>query len=337
MTFEWYVDGKKVEGEQGSILTYEATKTGNHQVKVIGKKGDKKGEASLTLQVVESNQYYRPFVEGTSKRDVVKVFEFLPAPGQFVNEGYVANTMEEACQYAQSRIESNAYVSLGGFGGYIIVGFDHSIKNTGGYDFAIMGNSFKGSSEPGIVWVMQDENGDGLPNDTWYELKGSETGKPETIQDYEITYYRPTQKKANTMWTDNRGNRGSVDWLGFHQQDFYYPLWVKNDTYMLRGTCLASRTFDQSGQGTYWVNQEFDWGYADNFSPIDRLTDDDNYFAAPNANHFKISHAIDHKLQPVNLKYIDFVKVQTGLNISAGWLGENSTEVFKFIDVYKEK
>ena len=106
---------------------------------------------------------------------------------------------------------------------------------------------------------------------------------------------------------------------------------------MLRGTCLASRTFDQSGQGTYWVNQEFDWGYADNFSPIDRLTDDDNYFAAPNANHFKISHAIDHKLQPVNLKYIDFVKVQTGLNISAGWLGENSTEVFKFIDVYKEK
>ena len=106
---------------------------------------------------------------------------------------------------------------------------------------------------------------------------------------------------------------------------------------MLRGTCLASQTFDQSGQGTYWVNPEFDWGYADNFSPIDRLTDDDNYYAAPNANHFKISYAIDHKMQPVNLKYIDFVKVQTGLNTKAGWLGENSTEVFKFIDIYKEK
>lgn len=337
MTFEWYVDGKKVEGEQGSILTYEATKTGNHQVKVIGKKGDKKGESTLTLQVVEPNQYYRPFVEGTSKRDVVKVFEFLPAPGQFVNERYVANTMEEACQYAQSRLAQHAHISLGGFGGYIIVGFDHSVKNTGDYDFAIEGNSFKGSSEPGIVWVMQDENGDGLPNDTWYELKGSETGKPETIQDYEITYYRPLAKKANTMWTDNRGNRGEVDWLGFHQQDFYYPNWVKNDTYMLRGTCLASQTFDQSGQGTYWVNPEFDWGYADNFSPIDRLTNDINYNAAPNANHFKISHAIDHKLQPVQLDYIDFVKVQTGLNTKAGWLGENSTEVFKFIDIYKEK
>lgn len=337
MTFEWFIDGKKIEGQNSNILTYQASKTGNYEVKVIGKKGEKKGEATLSLQVVDANKHYRPFVENVSKKDAVKVFEFLPAPGQFVNEGYIANTMEEACEYAQKRLDNRQYVSLGGFGGYIVVGFDHSIKNTGKYDFAIEGNSFKGSSEPGIVWVMQDENGDGLPNDTWYELKGSETGKPETLQDYSITYYRPSAKKSNTMWTDNRGNRGEVAWLGFHQQDFYYPNWVKNDTYMLTGTCLASRTLDQSGNGTYWVNREFEWGYADNFSPIDRLTDDDNYNAAPNSNHFKISHAIDHKLQPVKLEYIDFVKVQTGLNVSAGWLGENSTEVFKFIDVYKEK
>lgn len=29
----------------------------------------------------------------------------------------------------------NNYVSLGGWGGYIVVGFDHSIENKGGYDF----------------------------------------------------------------------------------------------------------------------------------------------------------------------------------------------------------
>ena len=62
------------------------------------------------------------------------------------------------------------WVSLGGFGGYIVVGFDHSIDNSGDYDLGILGNSFSGSSEPGIVWVMQDENGNGLPDDTWYEL-----------------------------------------------------------------------------------------------------------------------------------------------------------------------
>lgn len=31
---------------------------------------------------------------------------------------------------------------LGSFGGYVIVGFDHSIPNKGGYDFAIQGNAF---------------------------------------------------------------------------------------------------------------------------------------------------------------------------------------------------
>ena len=90
--------------------------------------------------------------------------------------------MAEACTYAEERINQTAYVSLGGFGGYIIVGFDHSIVNDGDYNIAITGNAFDGSSEPGIVWVMQDENGDGLPNDTWYELRGSEYGKAEAWQ-----------------------------------------------------------------------------------------------------------------------------------------------------------
>ena len=49
-------------------------------------------------------------------------------------------------------------------------------------------------------------------------------------------------------------------------------------------------------------------------------------------NYFKISDAIDAQGNLVNLKYIDFIKVQTGVNIKAGWLGENSTEVVGFFD-----
>ena len=40
----------------------------------------------------------------------------------------------------------------------------------------------------------------------------------------------------------------------------------------------------------------------------------------------------DELCQPANLKYIDFIRVQTGVNAKAGWLGENSTEVFGFTD-----
>ena len=282
--------------------------------------------------------HYRAKTE-TSVAEQTIVFEYTPAPGQFINEtktgGFdgTQTTPEAAAAYAAQRMKDGIWVSLGGFGGYIVVGFDHSIDNTGGYDFGIMGNSFKGSSEPGIVWVMQDQNGNGLPDETWYELAGSETGKPETIQNYSVTYYRPSEPQKPVQWTDSEGNSGQIDyWKQYHRQDYYYPLWIEEDSYTLTGTCLKARNYDTSGKGTYWVNEEYDWGYVDNFSPIDRLTNSDNANADANANYFKISNAIDNDGNLVSLKYIDFVKVQVAVNAKSGWLGEVSTEVFGFFD-----
>jgi hypothetical protein len=282
--------------------------------------------------------YYRAKTE-TSVAEQTAVFEYTPAPGQFINEtktgGFTGEetTPEAAIAYATQRMKDDAFVSLGGFGGYMVIGFDHSIDNTGNYDFGIKGNSFKGSSEPGIVWVMQDENGNGKPDDTWYELKGSETGKETTVRNYAVTYYRPSEPQQPVQWTDSEGNSGEVDYLKqFHTQDYYYPAWITDDSYTLTGTCVEARNYDQSGNGTYWVQAEYDWGYADNFSEIDRLSNDGNANAAANANYFKISNAIDDKGNPVDLKYIDFIKVQTACNTKSGWLGENSTEVFGFFD-----
>jgi hypothetical protein len=282
--------------------------------------------------------HYRAKTE-TSVAEQTVVFEYTPAPGQFINEtktgGFTGEetTPEAAIAYATQRMKDDAFVSLGGFGGYMVIGFDHSIDNTGNYDFGIKGNSFKGSSEPGIVWVMQDENGNGKPDDTWYELKGSETGKETTVRNYAVTYYRPSEPQQPVQWTDSEGNSGEVDYLKqFHTQDYYYPAWITADSYTLTGTCVEARNYDQSGNGTYWVQAEYDWGYADNFSEIDRLSNDGNANAAANANYFKISNAIDDKGNPVDLKYIDFIKVQTACNTKSGWLGENSTEVFGFFD-----
>lgn len=342
VSFEWYIDNVKDANQTGNTYQYQANKVGTYILKVIASKNKQKGTAYTLISVVEPDKNNRLPKKG-HKATATKVFDFRPAPGQFINEGYSAKNQQEANDYALKRLNEKQYVSLGGFGGYIVVGFDHSIQNTGGYDFAIYGNSFKGSSEPGIVWVMQDENGNGLPDDTWYELRGSETGKPETIQDYEVTYYRPKKEipsfdnpedpNSHIHWTDNKGNKGTIDRNQYHVINSYYPAWIKEDQYTLRGTRLEPRTEDESGNGTYWVNKEFDWGYVDNFSPIDRLTTDINYNAAPNANHFKISDAMDKDLKPINLLYIDFIKVQTALNVKAGWLGENSTEVIGFTDI----
>ena len=135
------------------------------------------------------------------------------------------------------------------------------------------------------------------------------------------------------MWRDSEGAEGQIDYLkAYHRQAYYYPAWIKEDSYTLTGTCLKARNYDASGKGSYWVLPEYDWGYADNFSPEDRLTDSDNAAADVCANHFDISNAMDESGAAVELKYIDFVKVQCAVNSKSGWLGEVSTEVFGFYD-----
>ncbi|WP_421921132.1 PKD-like domain-containing protein [Marinifilum sp.] len=329
--FIWTVDGEEKQKGDQEWYAFSSSEQGKHSVSVSMKNDYAQVTQNLIVNVCAPEGTYKRKASSANSKNWNQVYSFLPAPGQFVNEHYTVYTNEEAAQYAEDRLEKNAYVSLGGFGGSIVVGFDHSIENDGDYNIQIKGNSFKGSSEPGIVWVMQDENGDGLPNDTWYELKGSDTENSTTIKDYAVTYYRPKNPGLPVQWTDNQGMSGCIDYLGaWHNQDYYYPLWVEADTYTLRGTRLKSRTKETSPG--YWHNEEFEWGYVDNFSSIDRLTDDINYSAAANGNHFKISNAIKYDGSPANLEYIDFVKVVGGLNIKAGWLGENSTEVFGFID-----
>lgn len=329
---QWSVDGKPVSGADGLEWSYKPDNVGTSEVSLavsyktpktrgiltrnVEINGIARGSVRFKVHCVAASAK-RPFAAGNSLHSI-RVYEYIPAPGQFINEGNTGVASHEAaCEFAQKNLDLGNYVSLGGFGGYIVVGFDHSIENRGGYDFSIEGNQFDGSSEPGIVWVSQDVNGNGLPDDEWYELKGSEFGKPETMQDYAVTYFRPAPSSA-TPWEDNKGQKGSIDWLTFHKQPFYYPLWVKEDSYTLFGTCLKHRT-RQDPKTSFWYNGSFGWGYADNMGePKDR---------------FKISDAVNGDGTPANLPHIDFIKVQTGVNVKAGWLGENSTEVFKFTDL----
>lgn len=272
----------------------------------------------------------------SSSKFAVRVFEYTPAPGQFINERPVGGfdgsetTPEAAAAYALRRMQEGGYVSLGAFGGYIVVGFDHSIENDGFYNIAIEGNSLDTHSEPGVVWVMRDENGNGLPDDTWYELKGSEYGKPETLQNYSVTYYRPEGDRRPVKWRDSEGEEGEIDFLRLHNQDSYYPAWIKEDSYTLTGTRLKARNV-QNDNGT-WTNHPFDWGYADNYSPTDRLTGGSEAGIMSSTNHFRISDAVTADGEPANLKFIDFVKVQTAVNAKSGALGECSTEVIRFSD-----
>ncbi|MFQ9210277.1 MAG: hypothetical protein ACLR3T_01555 [Alistipes finegoldii] len=174
---------------------------------------------------------------------VARILEYTPAPGQFINEearsgGAFDNvdTPEKACRYAAARFAENNWVSLGGWGGYLVAAFAEPVPNTGGYDLYVKGNAMNTSSEPGVVWVMQDANGNGVPDDTWYELKGSEYDNAATIRGYAVTYTPLADGSA--AWTDDRGGSGTIDRMDEHTQASYCPAWIESADLKFTGTRL---------------------------------------------------------------------------------------------------
>lgn len=280
---------------------------------------------------------------------ITDVYEFRPAVGQFTNEipEYASGNSETDMikRAKESLVGGNStMITLGGFGGYVAFGFDHTIPNLAGRDFKILGNAFwgnsanatrSGSCEPGIIMVGYDKNKNGKPDeDEWYEIAGSEYFKNTTTKNYSITYFKPNENKPPVpgsefwqtdveyiKWQDINGNSGFKTKNTFHDQS-YYPLWLPNASYSLTGTRLKDNFYDQSGTGAYWVGTSYEYGYADN---------------APNndeASNIDISWAVDKNGKYVKLPGIDFIKVYTGVNQEAGWLGEVSTEVAGAYDLH---
>ena len=303
----------------------------------------------MTIQVVNEEVEYSPYISD--------VYEYRPAPGQFVNElpPYTdGDTEEDMRQKAESYLAGNnqQIVSLGSYGGYITFGFDHTVVNVkGARDVKIDGNSFEsaqhtgsnaGSSEAGIIMVMFDENNNGKPDDKWYEIdKNPWYTNEAATYGYEITYYRPANDHVPTpgdgiltdmtyvKWVDNRGKTDYVYKNKYHTQD-YYPKWIAEDEMTFRGTLLPKNAIDVSGNGTYYLQYMFTYGaYADNF-PNEATEADGNYYGS-----FDISWAVDPDTRKsVTLPGIDFIRVYTGLNQYCGWLGETSTEIINAQDLH---
>jgi len=311
---EWKLDGKVVSTIYN--FNFTATKAG---IYILAYKGyNEAGEFTHTYTITVPV----PVVEitPTSSKFISRILDYLPAPGQFVNE-----TLGKPEQAQKLIGTTTNLISLGGFGGYIIFGFDHSVVNNTGNDLAIYGNPSGAPyhfSEPGIVMVSQDSNGNGLADDEWYELAGSEYAKTSTIKNYEITYTNP-KAFANVTWKDNKGNSGEVKVNNFHKHNFYPEFAANQENITFKGTLLPPST---GKVGSIIISSPFDWGYTDSYS-----TGDD--YKTNLYNSFDLSWAVDKNGSKVDLKTIDFVKIYTGQNADAGSLGEISTEVKGAVDL----
>ncbi len=312
---------------------------------------DKPGESGQPGQGGDNpGQGGTDFDSGAPVKWISEVLEFLPAPGQFVNT--TTADMDAARKLEYTVKDDKVYagrgtVSLGGFGGYIVFRFNHDVENRDGVDFVILGNAFGdaqypqySNSEPGIVQVAFDANGNGVRDDDepWYELKSENRAEEVEYTDYEITYMRPDDitKISDISWSDNKGGSGVIptaEVAPFYSQCIY-PLGGYfadgnvPEKLMFRGTKLKNNAMNMGGddESQYWTHETLSVGYADNFSDdYDAIVNNDE--DTKGGNKFDISDAIDTDGNAVVLKKVTFIRVYNPIHQQCGWIGETSPEI----------
>lgn len=310
---------------------------------------------------------------------IAQVFDYMPAPGQFVNKlpeyskGDTHNDMVKKA--GKWLIGENAFmITLGGWGGYVTIGFDHTIPNIQGKkDFRIRGNAFGaamgrpgapfgGSCEPGIIMVAYDKNKNSKPDDDeWYEINGSSNitavneawyniakennNDVRVFRDYQMTYHRPTSETPDTQaQPDNPLHfttiKKYIKWednkgnSGYKVKNIYH-----NQTYYPAWIKEDKLTYKGIRLPENAINEG-------KFVP--GVNDANVYYVlygfkygyvdnSPNDSEgsaIDIDWAVDKNGKPVNLPGIDFVKIYNGVNQENGWLGESSTEVERGEDLH---
>ncbi len=276
-----------------------------------------------------------------SAQYISEVYEYCPAPGQYINVDPWGTP--SAMQSVIGGI--NGSMTLGTFGGYVVFGFENPVENDPlnpyGIDFSVFGNPYDDWSEPAAVYVMKDQNQNGVPDDQWYLLAGSDYFFSTTKNDYCVTYSNPGGENAiDIPWSDNQGNTGVVEVNEFHSQP-WYPLIanfpeIPSDHYSLEGHYVKIRLDETNPASVKSYCRAF--GYADNYkrSAGTHLLPDNPYTQAlenGGGDAFDISWAVDSLGNYVDLDAIDFVKVQSAAMGNGGWLGEISTEVCGAVDI----
>ena len=107
----------------------------------------------------------------------------------------------------------------------------------------------------------------------------------------------------------------------------YWQPWVEGEERTYFGSWLADISSYNLGISDI---PPYDWGYVDN------LGQDFIDGPAGKMGYYRVSNARTWDGQPANLKYFDFVKIQTAQIGSTPNLGDISTEIYYISDCHLE-
>ena len=331
--YEWILTKNPVNQTTDSIvgntkdLRFVPIYAGAYELTLNVTSGDKKGSKKTIVNVTNETQNYNPYI--------TSIFDFEPAPGMFANDVYKDGfKKEDVVRTALGRInETNVgyQLDLGGFGGSIIVGFDHTVVNVSGQnDFKIYGGDLTDKANPpapGIIYVAYDKNGNGKPDeDEWYEIIGSQHTKANTIKNFKITYHKKAVgvpvvvSGPNDMFSDREhifceNNSPETYYMPKSKsKKEYYPLWATQTSVTYEGTRLnVDFVTARPGQTTLWNFTPPEWGYANAVNP-----------------DIDIDWAVDKNGNKANLPGINFIKVVNCVSEPMGLCHQQSSMATKF-------
>jgi hypothetical protein len=317
-TYHWTVEGGNygtAQPHNGEFFTFTPAAAGTYTVRVTVSGRNYIDGSSVTKTAKTEVVSFAPGTTGTAKawgeekkaiwedgnsRPMLRNF----APGQFVNSG------------------TGYGWSLGTIGGYVILKADPANL------YGVGGNAFGTWFEPGIVWMMEDNNGNGVPDEMWYEIKGPNDlvpkYQPYITRRYAIRFADGNegshvneygQTIRNSCWTDCKGRSGLMgggwpsdwgvtgDWVTYTSTLIDDVGDIANGTGGGHGVTTTFRSLQDEKTGHYLT-------YVD----ADRTV-------------FYASDAMDAQGNPVPLSNVHFLKVHTAAFQYGGIFGEYSTEV----------
>ncbi len=281
----------------------------------------------------------------------VAVIEFAPAPGQFVNDAGFNDPLAAlgAPSGGGTFVPDNtSIVSLGGFGGFITLRFDHVVEddplNWFGMDAIVFGNASwaddKGNrhwAECATIEIALDANGNGWidEGEGWYLIPGSHIADP-------AAHY------ASRSWDDDPETGtppANLSWV----PPGYSGSWT-TIAYELPPNLFGQAIIENPSTGG---NTEGIYGYAE-YTPTLVLgdTDADNevdnplmtpeaFYTVPDdpftvgishgsggGDAFDIAWAIDGETgQPAGLAGFDFIRITNPTDVILPFFNEKSPEI----------
>ncbi len=126
-SYQWLLrlpDGRDSLLATSHDYVFLAEKEGTYSLSFRLDDGERGFRHDFPVTVVHEDTEYSPYT--------AKVYEYRPAPGQFVNTMplYENGDNEETMrQKAEDDLVNDVMITLGAYGGYVTFGFDHTVVN----------------------------------------------------------------------------------------------------------------------------------------------------------------------------------------------------------------